>query len=114
VEEVINLDLKLLASLASLTSVLFPSYLKWISLPTQIALFTKMMHEQLDLRTESANLHRFMQNFEATGKAWGLGAVVRFPKPIVAKRECLIEELVSSSSIPIDKMYLSEGKRLTC
>ncbi len=109
-EEVINLDLKLLGFLARLTDYFIPGA-EWLSLPSEIAVFSRMMHEQLDLQAESSNLLRFKQNFEATGKAWGLGPTVRFPAPVQARKQCLIEELVSDSSIPIDKMYLSQGKK---
>ena len=100
----------LLHLLAHSLTTAIPS-LRWLSLPAEVSLFSAMMHEQLDLRQESRHLHRFRQNFEATGKAWGMGPVVRFPRPIMARRACLVEELVSDTSIPIDSvMQYCNGK----
>lgn len=109
VEEVIKLDLWLLGAFASAFHFLVPS-LRWLSFPAEVSVFSAMMYEQLDLRLEALNLTRFAQNFEATGKAWGMGPVVRFPRVLSAKRRCLIEELVSDSAVPIERMFLSKGK----
>lgn len=107
IDESIRRDLRLLGWITKTVQFLLPP-LKWIDLPGQVKIFSKMMLEQLDLRQEAFNLHKFAQNFEATAKAWGRGPIVRFPRIIRAERHCLIEELVSETCLPVDEI----GKRV--
>lgn len=54
---------------------LFPG-MEWISLPEEVAAFSGMMTQQLDLRVEANNLDTFARNFSKRGK------LVVFPKAI--------------------------------
>lgn len=103
IDESIKRDLRLLEWMSRAVEFLYPP-LKWIDLPGQVGIFSRMMLEQLDLRREAFNLHRFAQNFEATAKAWGSGPIVRFPRILRAERHCLIEELVSDTCIPVHEL----------
>lgn len=101
IERVIADDLLLMAAVAKLAHNLIPS-LRWICLPEEVHVFSRMMHEQLNLRFEAFTLHRFSQNFEGTAKAWGNLPRIRFPRPVFpwVSTRCLVEDLIEDA-IPI-------------
>lgn len=104
IEKVIANDLLLLSFLAECANLLIPP-LRWISLPDEVACFSKMMREQLNLKFEAFTLHRFTQNFEGTAKAWGHLPRIKFPRPHfpLISTSCLVEDLIEDS-IPIGKI----------
>ncbi|GJJ09745.1 hypothetical protein Clacol_003969 [Clathrus columnatus] len=100
VEKLIRRDLTLITFLAQLLA-LIPG-MKWISLPEEVEVFGRMMHEQLDLRIEARNLKRFEENF-APRKA-----AISFPRPLedYSTKEVLIEEY--ENALPL-KAFLKHG-----
>ncbi|KAK3838126.1 MAG: putative ubiquinone biosynthesis protein [Linnemannia gamsii] len=75
--------------------------MRWIALPDQVAMFSEMMQEQLDLRIEAKNLEKFQRNFRTR-------YTVTFPTALkqFATREMLIEEFVDA--LPL-KTILQKG-----
>ncbi|KAG0271831.1 hypothetical protein BGZ95_000310 [Linnemannia exigua] len=75
--------------------------MRWIALPDQVAMFSEMMQEQLDLRIEAKNLEIFQRNFRTR-------YTVTFPTALkqFATREMLIEEFVDA--LPL-KTILQKG-----
>lgn len=104
IERIINEDLLVLSSLARLVHLLIPP-LRWISLPDEVACFSSMMRQQVDLRFEAFTLHRFAQNFEGTSKAWGNLPRILFPRPHFpwVTSKCLVEDLIDDA-LPIGKV----------
>ena len=80
---------------------LFPG-MHWISLPEEVEVFGRMMHEQLDLRIEADNLARFEKNFE------GRRLPVTFPRPLKSwsTKDLLIEEYMNA--LPLE-WFLKNG-----
>jgi aarF domain-containing kinase len=61
---------------------------QWLSLEQEVKVFGEMMNEQLDLRHEARNLHRFEENFKHRRSA------VSFPRPLeeYTSHDLLVEE----------------------
>lgn len=110
IDKLIADDLLLLSIAANLAHNLVPP-LRWIALPEEVEVFSRMMHEQLNLRFEAFTLHRFSQNFEGTAKAWGHLPRIRFPRPIFpwVSARCLVEDLIEDS-IPIGSITRYDSK----
>jgi aarF domain-containing kinase len=104
IEKIIDNDLLLISVLAKFADFSIPS-LRWISLPEEVACFSQMMREQLNLKFEAFTLNRFNQNFEASSKAWGHLSRIKFPSPHfpLISSNCLVEDLIEDS-IPIGKI----------
>lgn len=100
VSQIIQRDLNIMSFFAHFISV-FPG-MQWISLPEEVDVFGRMMHEQLDLRHEVNNLKRFETNFS------GRKAAVTFPRPLedYSTRDILIEEY--ENALPL-KAFLKHG-----
>lgn len=100
VAKTIQRDLTIISFFAQALS-LIPG-MKWISLPEEVEVFGRMMHEQLDLRVEARNLKKFEENF-AHRKA-----AVSFPRPLddYSTKEVLIEEY--ENALPL-KAFLKHG-----
>lgn len=89
VKKSILADLTLLRSFASILEACVPS-IKQISLLDSVEEFSRMMLEQVDMRTEARHLDRFRKNFNETqcGKAYDdmllhgkISANIHFPAP---------------------------------
>jgi aarF domain-containing kinase len=63
-----------------------------LDLPAELAQFSAMMREQLDLRREGRTLARFSRNFRHSRLP------VRFPKVLFAGGDVLVEELVEADA----------------
>lgn len=78
--------------------------MEWLSLPDEVAVFGEMMNQQLDLRVEADNLHRFEANFASRGKR------ITFPKPIelanANSSDVLVEEFQDAVAL---KWFLRHG-----
>ncbi|XP_063990878.1 uncharacterized aarF domain-containing protein kinase 2-like isoform X2 [Diachasmimorpha longicaudata] len=85
VENYIVTDLFMIEFLSILTSLLVPS-LRWLDLPGCVREFSIMMLNQLDMKIEARNLHRFLSNFSRTH-------TVIFPTPLknLTTRKILVE-----------------------
>ena len=99
VERIVRRDLRIMAFFARLLNAI-PTF-EWFSFPDEVAQFGAMMHLQLDLRIEAANLSRFRQNFRARSTAW-------FPYPYAdyTTRQVLVEEF--AHGIPLAH-FLEDG-----
>jgi aarF domain-containing kinase len=75
--------------------------MEWLSFPDEVRNFADMMHLQLDLRIEAANLSLFREHFKSRTTAW-------FPYPYTeyTTREVLVEEF--ARGIPLD-VFLETG-----
>ncbi|CCM04437.1 uncharacterized protein FIBRA_06617 [Fibroporia radiculosa] len=80
---------------------LFPG-VQWLSLPEEVAVFGRMMQQQLDLRVEAANLEVFEKNFS------GRKLPVTFPRPLTVwtSKEVLVEEYQNALSL---ELFLKNG-----
>lgn len=76
--------------------------MEWLSLPEEVAVFGRMMHEQLDLRVEARNLDVFERNFA------GRKLPVTFPRPLTVwtSKEVLVEEYQNALSLEV---FLKNG-----
>ena len=99
VERIVGRDLKIMGFFAQILNVI-PS-LEWFSFPDEVAQFSEMMHLQLDLRIEAANLSIFRRNFRARSTA-------TFPYPYAdyTTRQVLVEEF--AHGIPL-AAFLEDG-----
>ncbi|KAI9208438.1 ABC1-domain-containing protein [Polychytrium aggregatum] len=99
VEELLEDDLAIMATCASLLS-LIPG-VQWLSLPDEVAVFGEMMKLQIDLRNEAHNLRQFIANFSDRPN-------VLFPEPILGldRKTVLVETFVHA--IPIQS-FLEKG-----
>ncbi|KAK7695165.1 hypothetical protein QCA50_002355 [Cerrena zonata] len=93
VERLIARDLKIMSFFAKALSI-FPG-IEWLSLPEEVDVFGKMMHEQLDLRIEADHLVEFEKNFR------GRNLPVTFPRPLKmwSTRDVLVEEYENALSL---------------
>lgn len=100
VVKLIQRDLTIMSFFARLIT-LFPG-MEWVSLPEEVEVFGRMMHEQLDLRKEADNLVTFEQNFMSRN------APVTFPRPlqIWSTTDLLIEEY--QKAVPLE-LFLKNG-----
>ncbi|KZT02456.1 ABC1-domain-containing protein [Laetiporus sulphureus 93-53] len=100
VEKLIHRDLSIMRFFARVIT-LFPG-MQWISLPEEVEVFGRMMHEQLDLRIEANNLEEFEHNF-ADRKL-----PVNFPRPLRmwSSKEVLVEEFKNALSL---ELFLRNG-----
>ena len=79
VETLVQNDLLLLQFFGRLISYLPTA--QYLSIPDELATFSKMMRAQLDMSLEARNLERFGENFGVGGKGGGVEGVL-FPKPV--------------------------------
>lgn len=93
VEKLIARDLKIMTFFAKALSI-FPG-IEWLSLPEEVEVFGRMMHEQLDLRIEADNLVGFEKNFR------GRNLPITFPRPLKmwSTRDVLVEEYENALSL---------------
>ncbi|KAH8099256.1 hypothetical protein BXZ70DRAFT_942890 [Cristinia sonorae] len=101
VEKVIRRDLKIMSFFAHAITVL-PG-VQWLSLPEEVEVFGKMMHEQLDLRIEADNLIQFETKFQ------GRNLPVTFPRPLKmwSTRDVLVEEF--ENALPLESFMRNGG-----
>ncbi|TFY83545.1 hypothetical protein EWM64_g457 [Hericium alpestre] len=76
--------------------------MEWVSLPEEVDVFGRMMHEQLDLRIEADNLVTFEHNFLTKKEP------ITFPRPLRtwSTQDILIEEY--QNAVPLE-MFLKNG-----
>ncbi|PCH33988.1 ABC1-domain-containing protein [Wolfiporia cocos MD-104 SS10] len=100
VSKLIARDLAIMAFFARAITLL-PG-MQWISLPEEVAVFGRMMHEQLDLRVEAANLEVFEKNFA------GRKLPVTFPRPLRmwSTKDVLVEEY--QNALPLE-LFMKNG-----
>lgn len=98
----IEVDLQILRIAACLAQVVYPP-LKWINLPGELDVFSKIMFSQCDMRIEYENLQQFCKNFNRPHSK------ITFPTPIYSNQNVLVETLengiplqhfINDSSIP--------------
>ena len=101
VEKVIRRDLTIMSFFAHALT-LFPG-MQWLSLPEEVDVFGKMMHEQLDLRIEADNLIEFESKFQ------GRNLPVTFPRPLKvwSTRDVLVEEF--ENAVPLEQFMRNGG-----
>ena len=99
VERIVRRDLRIMGFFARVLNAI-PS-LEWFSFPDEVAQFGEMMHLQLDLRIEAANLSIFRRNFKDRTTA-------SFPYPYAdyTTRQVLVEEF--AHGIPL-AAFLEDG-----
>ena len=99
VERIVGRDLKIMAFFARVLNAI-PT-LEWFSFPDEVIQFGEMMHLQLDLRIEAANLSIFRRNFRDRSTA-------TFPYPYAdyTTRQVLVEEF--AHGIPL-AAFLEDG-----
>lgn len=90
VGSLLSRDLRVLKFLCQVISI-FPKY-KWMNLDHNIVNFARNMNAQVDLRFESQNLERFIENFKDIEN-------VKFPKPYMSTSDVLIEEYMDMKCI---------------
>eukprot|EP01028_Stygiella_incarcerata_P005178 TRINITY_DN220_c1_g2_i1.p1 TRINITY_DN220_c1_g2~~TRINITY_DN220_c1_g2_i1.p1 ORF type:complete len:436 (-),score=103.06 TRINITY_DN220_c1_g2_i1:84-1364(-) len=98
VKKSVEVDLRILLQCSKIINYVIPSIEYW-DLPGMVREFSSLMMRQLDLRIEAENLKKFRRNF--TSKIFGVpktilrsrkgDVIVRFPRPILASKEVLIE-----------------------
>lgn len=107
VAKTVRRDIAIMSVFANFINM-FPG-MEWISLPEEVAAFSGMMTQQLDLRVEANNLDTFQKNFAKRGN------LVTFPKAIRLDRgngdpdyqkDVLVEEY--EDALPL-KYFLSNG-----
>lgn len=101
VEKVIRRDLTIMSFFAHALTLL-PG-MQWLSLPEEVEIFGKMMHEQLDLRIEADNLIKFESKFH------GRNLPVTFPRPLKmwSTRDVLVEEF--EHAMPLESFMRNGG-----
>ncbi|KAJ7103337.1 hypothetical protein B0H15DRAFT_767664 [Mycena belliarum] len=101
VRKTISRDLSIMSFFARLIT-LVPG-MQWLSLPEEVAVFGKMMFQQLDLRHEAENLLGFETNF-ASRKV-----PVVFPRPLVSfsTTDLLVEEY--ENALPLEAFLKNGG-----
>ena len=101
VAKTISRDLSIMAFFARCISIL-PA-MQWLSLPEEVQVFGKMMHQQLDLRNEADNLLAFENNF-APRKV-----PVTFPRPLKlwSTKDLLVEEY--ENALPLEAFLRNGG-----
>ena len=99
VERIVRRDLRIMNFFASILNAI-PTF-EWFSFPDEVAQFGEMMHLQLDLRIEAANLTMFRKNFRDRTTAG-------FPYPYseYTTRQVLVEEF--AHGIPL-AAFLEDG-----
>ena len=77
--------------------------MQWLSLPEEVDVFGRMMHQQLDLRHEADNLLTFESNFATRN------VPVSFPRPLKmwSAKNVLIEEYMNA--LPLEAFLLNGG-----
>lgn len=100
VDKIIARDLKIMSIFAHALGLL-PGF-QWLSLPEEVAVFGKMMREQLDLRIEADNLIEFDRRFQ------GRKLPVTFPRPlkIWSTKDILVEEY--ENALPLE-LFMKNG-----
>ena len=100
VEKLIARDLAIMSFFARCLTLL-PG-VQWLSLPEEVAVFGRMMHEQLDLRIEANNLEVFEKNFARRKLP------ITFPRPLKkwSTRDVLVEEF--QNALPLE-IFLKNG-----
>ncbi|KAI0931711.1 hypothetical protein AcW2_000542 [Taiwanofungus camphoratus] len=101
VAKLIARDLTLMAFFARGVTLL-PG-MQWLSLPEEVAVFGRMMGEQLDLRHEAANLEAFERHFAERKLP------VTFPRPLRmwSTKEVLVEEY--ENALPLETFLKNGG-----
>ena len=99
VERIVRRDLRIMGFFARVLNMI-PT-LEWFSFPDEVEQFGQMMHLQLDLRIEAANLSMFRRNFRDRSTA-------TFPYPYAdyTTRQVLVEEF--AHGIPLSA-FLEDG-----
>ena len=99
VERIVRRDLRIMGFFARALNAI-PT-LEWFSFPDEVAQFGEMMHLQLDMRIEAANLTMFRRNFKDRSTA-------TFPYPYAdyTTRQVLVEEF--AHGIPL-AAFLEDG-----
>lgn len=89
----IRRDLRIMSFFANALT-LIPG-MQWLSLPEEVEVFGKMMHEQLDLRNEGRNLEEFEKKFVDRRLP------VMFPLPLQnwSTKDVLVEEYQNALSL---------------
>lgn len=101
VEKLIARDLAIMSFFARCLAF-FPG-VQWLSLPEEVAVFGRMMHEQLDLRIEANNLEVFEKNFARRKLP------ITFPRPLKkwSTRDVLVEEF--QNALPLENFLKNGG-----
>ncbi|KAH9948181.1 hypothetical protein B0H21DRAFT_821190 [Amylocystis lapponica] len=101
VVKLIARDLAIMSFFARVVTLL-PG-MEWLSLPEEVDVFGRMMHEQLDLRHEAENLDVFEHNFE------GRKLPVTFPRPlrVWSTPDLLVEEF--ENALPLEAFLKNGG-----
>jgi aarF domain-containing kinase len=94
----VEMDLRFLQQCVKIMKFVVPSIEYW-DLSGMINEFSSLMTNQLDLRIEAENLRKFRRNFKSKVfgvpktilRSWRGEVIVRFPHPILASKEVLIE-----------------------
>lgn len=88
IDNLVQMDLRLIGMVVWIIETIVPNS-EWLSLGQEVETFSRMMHEQLDLKSEARNLLQFHRDF----KEW---SNVSFPKPILqfTKHDFLTETWV--------------------
>lgn len=97
VESAIEVDLSIMKAFAAVLNYL-PSF-RYLSLDEEVAVFSNMMRQQLDLSIEASNLSRFRNNFSNS-------LDVKFPTPLFSSKSVLVEEY--RTGVPLDT-FLKNG-----
>ena len=99
VERIVRRDLRIMGFFARMLNAI-PT-LEWFSFPDEVTQFGEMMHLQLDMRIEAANLAMFRRNFKNRSTA-------TFPYPYAdyTTRQVLVEEF--AHGIPL-AAFLEDG-----
>ena len=82
-----------------------------LSLPRACKNFTDIMQLQVDLRNESQNLNKFLDNFDCRSsnkKTKAELSKVSFPEPILSECNCLVEDFMDDSK-PISEYLFDES-----
>lgn len=101
VEKVIGRDLTIMSFFAH--ALTFLPGMEWLSLPEEVDVFGRMMHEQLDLRIEADNLIVFESKFQ------GRNLPVTFPRPLKmwSTKSVLVEEF--ENALPLESFMRNGG-----
>jgi aarF domain-containing kinase len=109
IQQKIERDLKLMERLAQLLHALPSETVRMMNLPRVCGNFAAIMRHQIDLRNEARHLQRFRKNFVCDDRI----SKIRFPMPLLADENCLVEDY--EDAIPMSTFLMDnteEGMRL--
>jgi aarF domain-containing kinase len=106
----IERDMSLFFRVASILNALPSETIRMMNLPKVTSNFAHIMRHQLDLRNESDHLDVFRYNFSYNDNPASVGVPkVKFPRPILAEADCLVEDY--EDAVPISILLKDDSEK---